>query len=79
MTPETLINIFGLFNFWGLVKLFALVLFFFYFVLSLVIVRQTDLMNQVLGEEGVSPVLRLVTLVHLVAVGFLFFLAVIFI
>lgn len=68
----------GFFNIWLFIKLFALVLFLFYFILSLVIARQVDLMNQVLGTN-IAPGIRLVVIIHAVAVGFLFFLALILI
>ncbi|OGG05876.1 hypothetical protein A2872_02650 [Candidatus Gottesmanbacteria bacterium RIFCSPHIGHO2_01_FULL_42_12] len=74
MSLDQLIGFTNLFTFWAFVKLFFLVLLFFYFVLSLVIARQVDLMNQVLGTN-ISPFIRLVVIVHSVAVAILFLLA----
>ncbi len=78
MTPDALNLISGLFNVWLWVKLFSLVLVLFYFVLSLVIVRQVDLMGQILKTE-VVPALRTASLLHAAAVGILFILVVILI
>ncbi len=78
MTPETVFNLLNLFNIWLLVKLFVLVLLFFYFVMSLIIARQVDLMNQVLGTN-ISPLLRTIVVFHAISVGLLFFLAVLLI
>ncbi len=69
--------IFDFFNFWLFIKVFALVLFLLYFLLSLIIARQVDLMNQILGTN-ISPLLHLAVLIHAVAAGSLFLLALIF-
>ena len=74
MSIDQLIGLTSLFSFWAFIKLFLLVLLFFYFVLALVITRQVDLMNQVLGTN-ISPFIRLVVIGHAAAVALLFFLA----
>ncbi len=78
MTPETLTNLMVFFNIWLFIKFFILVLLLFYFIFSLVITRQVNLMNRVL-KTNISPGLRLITIIHAISVGFLFFLALIFI
>ncbi len=78
MTPDTIFNLFGLFNLWLFIKLFVLVLLFFHFVLAALVIRQTSLMTQVLGTN-ISPLIKLITLIHALAVAVVFFLAVILI
>lgn len=58
---------FGLF-----VKLFALVLVFFYFVFAAIVYRQIVLMTQILDSK-ISPMIRAFAVAHVVAVGILFF------
>lgn len=62
-----------LFNFSMWIKLFSLVLIFFYFILSLVIVRQVKLVGQLVQTEF-SPVLQILTVLHSFAVFGLFIL-----
>ncbi len=78
MTVENIAAIIALLNIWLFIKLFVLVLLFFYFVLSLIITRQVDLMNQVLGTR-ISPAIQTAVVFHAIAVGILFFLAVVLI
>lgn len=61
---------------WLIAKIFILILLFLYFCFAGIIVRQVDLMNQVL-EAKFSPIIRLVALVHLGATICIFFLALI--
>lgn len=56
------------------VKIFLLVLLVFYIVFAAVCYRQVDLMNRVV-EAQISPILRMIALVHLGLSIFTFFLA----
>jgi hypothetical protein len=60
-----------------ILKLFVLLGIAVYIVFAAVMVRQENLMSHVL-EEGFEPVLRIVTIVHLLLSILLFFLALIF-
>jgi hypothetical protein len=73
MNLDFLNNITWLFDLVILIKLFALALVFFYFIFALIISRQTSLMNQVL-ETSFTPIIKIVTLLQVAAVGLLFFL-----
>lgn len=76
MSPDQVGNIFAFFQFGLLVKLFFSVLGLFYFVFTLVVYRQISLMTQVLDSK-ISPLVKMVALVQIVAAGILFFLAVV--
>lgn len=75
-------NLEAIFNFlfsispWLLVKLFFLIALLLYGFFAGIIVRQVDLMNKIL-EAKFSPIIYLFALIHLVAVFFLFLLALI--
>ena len=70
MTPDIVISIlFGL-------KLFILIGLALYIIFALILVRQEQLMADVL-EEIFEPVLRIITIVHLLASIGVFFLALI--
>ena len=71
----TIDQILALFQISLLFKLFLLVLAFFYFIFAIVIYRQISLMTQVLNSR-VAPVVKSIALLHIVAVGVLFFLVV---
>ncbi len=73
MTPDQFINIF---QFHAVAKLFLLVLALFYFVFTSVVYRQVTLMTQVLDSK-ISPIVKTVCFVQILAAGFLFFLVVI--
>jgi hypothetical protein len=73
MSLEFLTGFTWLFNLMIFIKLFALVLVFFYFIFTLIILRQVALMNQVV-ETSFSPVVRAATWLQAIAVGLLFFL-----
>lgn len=77
MTPDQLTNIFGFFQIGLLVKLFFLVLGFFYFVFTAVVYRQIDLMTQVLDSK-VSPVIKMFALVQIFSAALLFLLIILF-
>ena len=70
LDPLSFLNLFQLSL---LVKLFLLVLAFFYLVFSLVVYRQISLMTQVL-DSRISPVVRLTALLQIIAVAVLFLL-----
>lgn len=76
MTPEALIG-FSTFFPWGFLKLGILVLLGIYIVFAAVIVRQEQLMSKIV-EVPFSPVLRLVSIVHLIASIGVFFIALFF-
>jgi hypothetical protein len=59
---------------WLIVKILALVGLGLYVIFAGIIVRQEQLMANVL-EENFEPVLRLLTIIHLVAAIAVFFLA----
>ena len=56
-----------------LFKLFLLVLVFFYFIFTLVVYRESSLMSQTLNSS-ISPFIKMVAILHILAVAFLFFL-----
>lgn len=56
-----------------LVKLFLLVLAFFYFIFTLVVSRQITLMTQILNSS-LAPVVKIVALLQILAAAILFFL-----
>jgi len=76
MTFETILKFLFSISPWSIVKIFILILSFLYICFAGIIVRQVDLMNQVL-EAKFSPVIRLISLIHLGATIFIFFLALI--
>lgn len=78
MTPDQIGNIFSFFQIGLLVKLFFLVLGFFYFVFTAVIYRQIDLMTQVLDSK-ISPVIKSVALIQIFSAAFLFLLIILFV
>lgn len=67
-------NLLNFFQFGLLIKLFFLVLTFFYFVFSVVVWRQIVLMTQVLDSK-ISPLVKTIAVVQIFAVAFLFFLS----
>lgn len=73
MEAISIINLFLAFFPWGFVKLATLVLVGLYMVFAAVIVRQEQLMARVV-EIPFSPILRTISLVHLVAVFVVFIL-----
>lgn len=74
MNIGDLISVFT--NIYFFAKLFILTLFFFYVVFALVVLRQVDLMNQIIGT-AISTLLKLVATLHLVLVFILFVLGVV--
>ncbi len=75
---DQLFNIISFFQIGILAKIFLLVLIAFYLVFAVVIYKQISLMTQVLNS-AVSPAIRLVAIFQMVAIIFLFFLAVVLI
>ena len=75
MTPDQLFSLVANFRIEILVKFFFLVIFFFYLVFSMVVYRQISLMTQVL-ETGISPVVKMVALIQILAVAVLLLLGV---
>ncbi len=59
-------------------NIFLLTFIFFYIILSIVILRQTQLMTKVLDEVSFSPFLNLLALFNLLAAIGVFILAIIF-
>ena len=49
---------------WGFIKIFLIVLLLLYTVFAAICLRQIDLMNQVI-EAQISPLLRLIAILHL--------------
>lgn len=62
-------------NFW--VKIFLLTFIFFYCILSLVVLRQTQLMSKILDEVNFSRFLKLLAAIHFLAAVSLFISALI--
>lgn len=77
MTPDQIGSILSFFQIGLLVKLFFLVLGFFYFVFVAVIYRQIDLMTQVLDSK-ISPVVKTIALIQIFSAAFLFLLIILF-
>lgn len=79
MLPEGIIPTNPLDGFWLIVKVGMIILAVFYFIFSLIVVRQVSLMTELLMTE-VSPVLRAFSIVHaglalgivVLFIGFLF-------
>jgi hypothetical protein len=69
-------DMFALLQFGLLIKLFFLVLCFFYFVFAVVVYRQVSLMTQTLDSQ-ISPLIKLVAVGQIAGTAMLFFLAVI--
>lgn len=67
-------DLINFFQFGLLIKLFFLVLTFFYFVFAVVVWRQIVLMTQVLDSK-ISPLVKTIAVVQIFAVAFLFFLS----
>ena len=76
MNPETILKIIFSISPWFIAKIFIMILLFLYICLGGIILRQVDLMNQVL-EAKFSPIIRLVSLAHLIVTIFIFLLALI--
>lgn len=71
-------DIFNLFQFVLLIKFFVAVLVIFYFVFAVVIYKQILLMTQILNSR-ISPIVRVVAVGQILAVGIVGLLAVILI
>ncbi len=76
MEASSIINLFLVFFPWGFVKLAILILIGLYIIFAAVIVRQEQLMARVV-EIPFSPILRIISLVHLIATFVAFVLALI--
>jgi len=57
-----------------IIKVFVLTILALYIIFALICFRQVDLMNKVV-EAQISPVLRLIALIHLGAAVFVFLLS----
>ncbi len=75
MTPDQLAIILNTFQPSVFIKLFALILFFFYFVFSAVVFQKINVMTQVL-DTNISPIIKILALIQIFATIGLFFLAV---
>lgn len=67
MTIDQLFNMISLFKISFLVKLFLLVLGFFYFIFTIVVYRQISLMSQTV-QTSVSGVVKLIALIQILLV-----------
>lgn len=74
MSPEQLLFLLTSLWPWGYLKLAFLILSLLYIIFAAICFRQIDLMNQMV-EAQISPVLRLIGLVHLGLAITIFFLA----
>ncbi len=74
MTPEQFLMLLVSWWPWVFLKIFTVILAFFYMIFSAICLRQIDLMNQMV-EAQISPLLRLVGIVHLGAAIFILGLA----
>lgn len=73
-------DIFSVFSFFSVVvgvKIFLLTFIFFYLILALVTLRQTQLMSQILNETNFSPLLKTLAVVHLATAAIIFALSLI--
>lgn len=61
---------------WGLIKVILLILLMLYIIVAGICFRQIDLMNQMV-EAQISPVLRMIGLIHLLAAIIIFLMAVV--
>lgn len=59
-------KVFPQLTFWGIVKVFVIIIFFLYLGFALVLVRQVGLMSKTLDGEF-KKVLKLVSWIHLLA------------
>lgn len=64
MTPEQFISLLISFWPWAYVKFFLLVLMVFYLIFAAILLRQIDLMSQMV-EAQITPALKLIGLIHL--------------
>lgn len=76
MTPEQFLILLSSWWPWLFVKFFVVILLLFYIIFAAICFRQIDLMNQMV-EAQISPFLRLIGLIHLLAATGIFFLALI--
>lgn len=76
MTFENLMQALAGLNPYSIVKIFVMVGLLMYVIFAFVVVRQEQLMSQVLEGHGQQG-LRIITLIHLVVVILLFLLALI--
>lgn len=74
MTPELLLQLLISWWPWIYLKLFFLIFFVLYIIFASILFRQIDLMNQMI-EAQISPLLKLIGLIHLIAAISLFLLA----
>lgn len=74
MTQEQLIGLLISFWPWAYLKFFLLVLMVFYLVFAAILLRQIDLMSQMV-EAQITPALKLIGLIHLVLALAVFFAA----
>lgn len=75
MTPEQFLMLFVSLWPWGFVKIFTVILALLYTIFAAICLRQIDLMNQMV-EAQISPMLRLIAIVHLGAAIFILVLAI---
>lgn len=66
MTPDTLQTFLNLPIAAILTKVFLLILIFLYLGFAAIIVRQVRVMNQVLTIANFSPILQIISIVHLI-------------
>lgn len=77
MTFEDLSVLFSFFTVSLGIKVFLLTFIFFYSILTLVVMRQTQLMSRILNEANFSPFLKLLAAAHFILALGLFVLALI--
>lgn len=76
MTLNQVVNIINIFQIGLLIKLFIAVAAIFYLALTVIIYRQIVLMTQILNTE-ISPLVKTIAMVQIVAAGVLVLLAVV--
>lgn len=67
MSPQDLANLISFLTISLGVKIFLLTFIFFYAVFALVVLRQTQLMLQILDEASFSPFLKFLAAIHFMA------------
>lgn len=77
MNTDSISSFISFFTFSLGVKAFLLTFIFFYIILSIVIMRQVQLMSRILNESNFSPFLKLVAVLHFIAAIATLFLAII--
>jgi len=77
MNPEKITDLYNNFSPWLAAKVFILLFLIFYIFFALIVNRQASLMNHIL-EAKFSPIVKLLSIIHLLAIISIFIIALLF-